>query len=165
MAFVVEDTTGLPTANAYVAVATVDAYFVDRNNVTWAGAVTADKQAAILSATRYIDGRYRALFKGYRKTRTQALEWPRLAVLDDFGWPFALVPQDVLDATCEAALRALSGALTPDLTRSGLTKEEQVGPLRTVYMDAASGLPDYPEITRILGRVIASTSSARLERG
>lgn len=165
MALVVEDGTGLTNSNSYAAIATADAYFVDLNVTAWAAADTASKTAALLVGTRYVDGRYRAQFKGFRQIRAQRLEWPRLAVFDEFGWPFPTLPQEVIDATCESALRALTGELAPDLTRGGLVKEEQIGPIKTVYSDAAPALPEYPVITRILSRVLTATGGAKVVRG
>ena len=86
MAFVVEIGTGLATATAYVDVAFVDAYFLDRNNLNWT-ASTLQKQAAIIKATDYIDTRWGNSFLGRSEFPDipQALCFPRLNILNKDG--------------------------------------------------------------------------------
>lgn len=121
----VEDGTGLDTANAYVSAADATAYFANRLNDTWANASTDQQAAALIQATQYIDGRYQ--FRGCQLTTEQALQWPRSAgdwASDTdkalFAWPV----QRVKDATCEAALRALSGSLYTDQSAQIVTSEK-----------------------------------------
>ena len=107
MAIIVEDGTGLTTAETFVSVADADAYHLAMNNATWTGA-EAVKESALRRAAQYIDTRYR--YKGERKNLNQALEWPRAFYESDGraeSWP---VP-NLKAACCEAALRALSHGL------------------------------------------------------
>ena len=53
-----EDGTGLANANAYVSVEFADEYFSARGNQAWAGLGSADKEAAILKATDYLEAVY-----------------------------------------------------------------------------------------------------------
>ena len=53
-----EDGTGLANANAYVSVEFADEYFSARGNQTWAGLGSADKEAAIIKATDYLEAVY-----------------------------------------------------------------------------------------------------------
>ena len=104
------------------------------------------------------------VFKGYRMKRPQSLEWPRLYCLDEWGFPFPPVANEIKNATAEAALRAIAGSLVPDLERGGMIEEEQVGPIRTKYAVGAPGLPDYPMIARMIARVCSPMGGLRLTR-
>ena len=55
---IVEDGTGLANANAYVSVEFADEYFSARGNQTWVGLGSADKEAAIIKATDYLEAVY-----------------------------------------------------------------------------------------------------------
>lgn len=127
--FIVEDGTVVANANSFASVAYADQYFLDRGITTWTGS-TSVRQTALVRATDYINTRFR--FKGYRYGDTidpvivQALEFPRDAL--------GALPDKLLRATCEYAIRALSATLAPDLTvddtgRAITSKTEKVGPL------------------------------------
>lgn len=151
MPLVVEDGTGLETANSYVSVADADAYHTLRQNTTWTDlAIAADKEAALVKATDFLDERYGGSFKGRRKTDVQALGWPRSEVYDATGDAITGVPELVKRATYEAALRAVSGELNPDLDRGGLVKRTKVGDLEVEYADHAPGSTEYRRIDEIL---------------
>jgi hypothetical protein len=92
--------------NSYISRADAETYFADRlNSSEWDDATDANKDAALIQATRMID--YRD-YIGVRTDSDQALKFPRSGLVDD---GVALdpdeVPQSVLDATCELALYAL----------------------------------------------------------
>ena len=101
---VVEDGTGLPDANSYVSVQEIKDYFAV---VPDAAAFVAQDDAVlgqyVIYATRVLD--QKTLWKGYRATSTQALEWPRQYVYDKYGNPVAAdaVPTQVKAVTCELA--------------------------------------------------------------
>ncbi len=79
MTLVVEDGTGITNANAYVSVAAADSYFAARNNTVWSSKTTAEKEAAILYATSFLDAAF--LWIGHITHDEQALGWPR-------GWAY-----------------------------------------------------------------------------
>lgn len=134
--FVVEDGTGLENANAYVDVAYVDAYNDDFGaSSTWSSSTTAEKQAAIREATRYLDRAYHSRWRGARSSKDQALDHPRMRVVDTDGW--ARDDDEILveveEATAVAAIKVRSGeTLLPDVEASdaGITSESvSVGPI------------------------------------
>jgi len=131
MALVVEDGSGLNTANAYVSEAFVDTYHDDRNNTAWTDYTPPEKQAAIIRATDYIDKRFGRRFRGYRRTKEQALEWPRLDAEDDDGFLLSsvdAVPRNLEKAAAEYALRAaLCGVLAPDPISSVPKQSQESG--------------------------------------
>lgn len=108
MTLVVEDGTGVSNANAYAAIATVDAYATARALTAWTGA-DAVKEAAIKEATVYLDTSY--AWKGAIESETQALAWPREGVVDREGREVTGLPQRVIDACCELAVMKITAAL------------------------------------------------------
>lgn len=168
MALVVEDGTGLSTANAYVSLVFVDAYHVDRNHTAWVDFITQEREAAVVRATDYIDKRFGRRFVGFRSRGTQALEWPRLDALDDDGYLLSNVPFQVEKACAEYAMRAiLLGVLAPDpvspvpdqslesgetartsdkITGEVIRKKEVVGPLEeeTWFESGSRNMQRYP---------------------
>ena len=170
MAFTVEDGTGLAASNAYVSVAYVDSYFLDRNNTAWVGS-TAAKQGAIIKATDYIETRWGARFKG-RKTNIslpQALSFPRVNLVDRSGYYITDIPEKLKKACAEYALRALTTELLPDPTidDSGLAianKREKVGPLEEETQYQATGaapvlLRPYPAADRLLQEFVTTAGT------
>lgn len=122
---IVEDGSGVVNADSYVSSANADAYHSAFGNAAWASATDPQKDAALRSATQYLDSRYR--FKGVRKTYAQALMWPRSSVWLDgvyLLWPVNRVVQ----ATCELGLRALAARLQSDAPDQ-ITLHEKVGDL------------------------------------
>jgi len=122
MSLVVEDGTGRADAESYVALAFADDYHAKLDNAAWAAAGDTTREAALRRATQYLDTRY--TFAGAPLTTTQALAWPR----DIAPWPVRAVQ----NATCEAALRALDGALYTDVADAPVT-QETVGPISVSY--------------------------------
>lgn len=115
MSLTVEDGTGLADADAYAAIATVDAYATARALTAWTGTNTV-KEAAIREATIYLDTSYS--WKGVIEEETQALGWPREGVLDREGREVTGLPQRVVDACCELAVMKLSAALVTSRTEA-----------------------------------------------
>ena len=71
-----EDGTGLANANAYANAADGDAYHDAHLYASaWTGATTANKEKALVMATRLIDAQFQ--FNGFKRLSTQALQWPR----------------------------------------------------------------------------------------
>lgn len=149
MTLIVEDGTGLSTANGFVSAAYVDTYLADRNRSSensWNTQGSTAKEAAIIAATDYIEQRFGLRYKGTRTNETQALGWPRSFVYDRDGYLLAddALPVNLQKATAEYAVRALASALQPDPTVSDSGKaitraREKVGPLETEFEYEAGG--------------------------
>lgn len=159
MSIVVEDGTGLSTAETFVSVADADAYHLAIGNTGWTG-TDAAKEIALRRAAQYIDTRYK--YRGERKNLNQALEWPRVDYEPDGrteAWPVA----NLKAACCEAALRALSDTLTADVSTDQVI-EETVGPI-TVRYASKSGQTRYPVVDDLLRKyVVAGAGQIRVER-
>lgn len=176
MALITETGAIVAGAESYVTVAEALTYHANRANGAWAAATTEAQEAALRNGTAYVDDAYRARWKGERTNyQTQPLEWPRLNVnLSDrrqaagfaYGmnsWvPFDKIPQKVKDATCEAALRSLTGLLLADVD---MTKSRQmVGPIETWYT-ATEIATIYPAIDALLSGLLVPTGQGSLTRG
>lgn len=139
MALVKETGAGLLNSNAYNDVAGVELYMADRG-LSWSGSpTTAQKEAAIIKATDYIDATYR--FIGNRASSSQALAWPRAQATDVVeGVDIAtnIVPPAVIRATSELAVKVQTGTeLLPDMDRGGMINSASVGPVSVSYQNGA----------------------------
>lgn len=131
MTLIVENGTGLSTAESYISVADADARHTAMGNTDWTG-TDAVKEAALRRATAFMEQNYRLRWKGTRLLRAQALSWPRYgAIVDSWEIESTVVPADVANACADLALKALAGPLTQDQTRAVI--REKVGPLETEY--------------------------------
>jgi hypothetical protein len=141
MSLVVEDGTGMASAEAYCSVAAADARATAFGNATWTG-TTAVKEAALRAATRYMGQAYRNRWAGYRRLHAQALDWPRYGVeVDAFPVAYDAIPADIVNACADLAVKALAGDLAPDLERRVV--REKVGPLETEYDRYAPAVTTY----------------------
>jgi hypothetical protein len=108
---IVEDGTGLATANSYVSLATATTYNDLRGNVLWAAASESDKVVALIRATDYLDTRWK--WQSVRDTDTQALQFPRESLYNTDGADVSgTVPMELEDACCEYALVVLGDGTT-----------------------------------------------------
>lgn len=194
MALIIEDGTGKPDADAYLALADVAAY-AEANGLAWAPSDDAAGEGAIRRATRFIDTTYRARFPGYpSRGRAQALEWPRLnAFVERAGqrvqWlaypagygpdgptspvmdliPSNEIPREIKAAVSEAAIRELAkpGSLAPDLKRGGAIKSAGAGSARVEFFGNAPARTTFQAIDLALGALLMPTSpySGRAVRG
>lgn len=115
MALTVEDGTGLVGADAYISVANADTYFLASANATWTAATSPAKEVAIIKATRYIEKRFGAKWKGLIASSEQALGWPRRYVYDERGTELVdQVPVQIARACAEYAVQALVNPLIPE---------------------------------------------------
>lgn len=130
MPLVVEDGSGLTTAEAYISVSDADMYFAARGNTTWAGLTVTAKEQALRKGVDYMSAVYGGAWTGRKLKLTQALDWPRTSVL----YP-TLVPTAIARANAELAVRAVTAELLAD--QGARVKSEQVGPIAVTYADGA----------------------------
>ena len=142
MSLIVEDGTGLSTAESYTSVAEADTYHSNVGNTAWASLTTTVKEQLLRKASNYMVQTYRMRWAGVRKNDTQALDFPRYLVprLDTEAlysyYDSDSVPGEVKVACAELAFKASSETLAPDTDR--LTKREKVGQLEVEY-DTVNG--------------------------
>lgn len=159
MSIIVENGSGLPTAESYISVADATTYFTSINNTLWAAlASDAVREACLRKATAFMIGRYRPKWNGTRKSTTQALDWPRSLVPikdapDLYGgadsyYDDASVPIPVAQACASLALRAASAELLADQSRT--ISSVTVGPISTTYDPVSQQDKKYKEIDAML---------------
>jgi len=146
LTLVKEDGTGKANANAYASAADSDAYHDGHLYATaWTGATTANKEAALVFATRLVDSQYQ--FNGFKVNEGQALQWPRIScpdpdvnVVEVIGLLWRpnncvagdVVPKAVIEATCEMARELLVVDRTASPDGEGL-KYRNEGTSQTGY--------------------------------
>ncbi|QAZ45949.1 DnaT-like ssDNA-binding protein [Mesorhizobium sp. Pch-S] len=157
---IVEDGSGLANAESYVSVSDAVAYAAARA-LTFPASPTDKAEAALRRATAYIDNTYRTRFPGQRKEfRLQALEWPRVGVVDMNGFPVTSdeIPVEIVRAACEAAVRELAapGSLTPDVTPGKVKKRAKVGDIEVEYAVGGGGVASQQPISPIIDGILAA---------
>jgi len=168
-------TVGSASADSFVTLAEADDYFDTRLNVTgWTGAVDADQERALKSATRELT---LLAWQGVRVTTTQALAWPRDGCPnpdttgdgDDAFYEETIIPDRVKIATYELALAYLNAGTT-DLTladqNAGVIRKK-VGPLETEWSagQRVYGWQRFPMVGDAIGPLLSGEgSSATWER-
>lgn len=147
---VVQSSPPVAGANSYASIQDFKSWMDSRLKV-YAGKTDAQLEAALVSATEYLDNRF--TFIGYRATKGQELEWPRQDAWDNRGDKVEGIPGNLVKALFEYAYRALNGVeLNPDLERDAsgqvvLSKSSAVGPISESVTYAASGAvkaPSFP---------------------
>lgn len=166
MALILEDGSAPDGANSYVSEDMADSYFDDRGNTTWTSS-TGDKESALVRASAAIDATYRDRFPGYRTHgRDQGLEWPRGDAYDNSDLLISNdeIPREIIQATCEAALRELAspGSMLPDLARDGAIEQIRAGSVEIRYGKGATGTTTYLLIDGILSGLLQTGSGGGL---
>lgn len=162
MTITVEDGTGLADAESYVSAADCAAYAAKRG-LSFPDSPAAPAESALIIATAYIDSTYRGRFPGQRvKGRNQALEWPRAYATDIGGNDIAAdeVPVEIINATCEAAIRELAspGTLSPDFDRDSYVKRQKAGSVEIEYGANARPGTSFTLVDSALSNILRSNS-------
>lgn len=155
MALVVEDGTGLSTADAYISIADANTYIAAyKSDVTaWDLASVADKEVAARQATLWLDGKF--VWRGTRSSEAQALLWPRYAAYDDDGYLLDAVPEKLVQATAEVMYLIINGeTITETVSRGTQVISEKVGDIEVEYSPGAGQQPVFPEVMRLLSALI-----------
>lgn len=158
MAIVIEDGTGLSTAEAYVSVADFKTYWSNRG-VTLADTYSdAQLEAALRKGFTYINtiGRYKAV----TLTLAQSGEFPRDGLTDWNGRLIEGVPRQVKEAQNELSYKALTEELYEDLDRGGRVASESVGPISVSYFADAPAGKTFRAAMMILKPFMRSVSDA-----
>jgi hypothetical protein len=109
---------------------------VSAGGAAWSDASVTDEQrtAALVRASRSLDGQYGARFPGCPAAgRAQSLAWPRAGAFDFCQVPSEALPEDEVPAEIERATYALAlvelrtpGASSPSFTPGRINKREKV---------------------------------------
>lgn len=102
MAFTFDSTSGGTTSNSYLSVTEANDYFGGRFGADeWNNFSDTQKKQLLVTATKKLES---AVFGGSRATKTQALAWPRINIVDQDGYSLnGVLPTKLKEATCEMA--------------------------------------------------------------
>ena len=171
--FVVEDGTSKSTANSYLSVAAADQYWEDHGApAAWTAASQAEEEAALRMATQYLDVMWGAIWQGYASDMEQALDWPRWPVTghSGYGWDSDEMPQPLLDAAAELALRHLTetDGLMPDSDDSaGVRKRTvRVGPITESIEYAGADAPQktFAKVEELVAELLSPAALGEIVR-
>ncbi len=158
MSLIVEDGTGLPTAESLVSVAAATARHAALGNDTWATITTEQMEQALRRATAYMEQAFRTRWTGRRVSAVQALSWPRYDVcVDGYSVDSNVVPAEVANACADLALKAAAGDLNADIERAVI--REKVGPLETEYSPHSPQAVRYRAIDMLLAPYLSGSSA------
>lgn len=157
MTLIVETGSGASNSESYASVADSLTYHANRGNSSWSTLTTAQQEQALRRATDYIEQVYSQAWQGYRVNETQALSFPRTQVyLNGYLIGSTVVPQLLINATCELALKAASGELADDLER-GVVREK-VGVIEVEYDKYSPERKRYVAVENIIKPLLANQS-------
>lgn len=162
---IIEDGTGKTNSNSYVDVEYADAYFLDRGITKWAD--LHDKDARLIRGTDFIDNVFK--WKGKKKTKEQALHFPRINLIDDDGYKVEGIPECLKQAVCEASLLSNEGTTLymKESSKGDIISEDIAGQLRFTY-DTKTKIKDktiYGVINSKLRGLYIDTSRGRIISG
>lgn len=163
LTLVKETGAGLTNSNSYASAADGDTYYLGHLYATnWTTATTANKEAALVMATRIIDESYQ--FSGKRANDTQALQWPReyardpdrlvspvparLTVWDEY-FNNNVVPNLLRDAVIETARCLIITDRTTDPDGEGLHQFALTGVL-AISFNASDRRPVIPHLALVM---------------
>lgn len=136
MALVIETGAGLLNADSYVTVA----QFKARAAALGASVPAQDKECEILLRKAMQKLQRNDEWEGYRATKAQALDFPRIGItIDRFVYASTELPAQLLEAQILYAITAASGVdLLPTVKAdaSGPVIESTVGPITTRYAES-----------------------------
>lgn len=170
MTLIVETGQGVANAQSYVSAADCATYHAARGNSTFGAMTEAQQEQAIIRAMDFM-ALYGPKWKGARISDTQALDWPRYDVCIEGGGyrrsatyaPTDKVPDAVVKAVCELAVRAGAGELIKDAEREVI--EETIGPIKTKWASSSPApAAQFPAVDLMLRPLLQSSIAARLVR-
>ena len=166
MSLIVEDGTGLTTAESYITTAEADTYHVNRGNTNWAAITLPQKEEACRRAMDYMFQVYHSRWVGYRKTQTQAQDWPRVAAPNDDVYIYAYsfydsnsVPAIVKNAQAELAFKAAQGELAPDLGQKVI--REKIDNIEVEYDSGSVEYVRFRAVDNILSSILSGGGAFR----
>jgi hypothetical protein len=161
---IIEDGTGVATANSYVLLADANTFMNGEvYAVEWNNSDTEAKTRALIAACRMID--YAMTWDGYRSTLTQAMSWPRSRVhnfeienalladplaMTSVYYPDNTIPQRLKDAQCIQALELLRADRGTDPGTMGVNSFTLEGALSVTFDKTDRPLPIADRVQDIL---------------
>ena len=130
MTLIVEDGSIVANANSYISITNFTTYATARTYT-----LVGSAEPLLIQAMDYLEN---LMFKGTKRTSTQALQWPRFDVyIDKYYFSSTSIPQQLIDAQCEIAI-AIDMGNGPLTDIDVQTKREKVGPIEVEYASNAA---------------------------
>lgn len=167
MALNVETGAGSSTSDSYASLADA-AEYASARGLTFA--ITGDDEAlaeqALRRATTWLDGYTLSRLPGLRTNlRDQALQWPRVGVVDREGNAIESdeIPTEIINACIEAAVRekASPGSLSPDVTPGQIAKRERVEGVIDVEYFGTGSIAGQKPVATVIDDILASLLGPR----
>lgn len=160
MTLIVETGSGSASSESYVSASDCASYATARG-LTFPASPADAAEAALRRATAYMDNTYRTRFPGQRKHfRLQALEWPRVGVVDMNGFPISAdeIPIEIVRATCEVAIRELAdpGSMSPDVVPGEVSRRMKAGSVEIEYAIGGGGVASQQPVSPIIDGILAA---------
>ena len=168
MTLLVEDGSIVAGAESYCTLAYATAYHYARGNaLTWSDYNDVDLERALRKATDYMLHKYGNRWMGYRKSSSQALDWPRsyVPINDLVALEYVsdtTVPNEVKNACAALAFRALTDNLLED--EEQVVIRERVDVIETEYSPHSSQRKRYTEIDLMLKKYLIASDGLEMVR-
>lgn len=163
---IVETGDGLVDSNSYISVIDANTYFSARGIESWDSLTDEEKEQALIKATDYIDSAFK--WRGKKKTSEQALNFPRVDLIDDNGFKIERVPNALRYAVCESANLVATGTeLFQTQESNGAVTSEKIGQLSFTY-DTSKKLKDsslFDSINLRLRGLVIDTNGGTVKTG
>lgn len=159
--FVVEDGSGLSTANSYCTVAFADDYHAKFGSpAAWTALTTPQKEAYLRQASQALDLRYGLRWGGVKANEDQAMDWPRDWAYDADGRAIGstTMPTRLKQAAAYAALLVVQEYdLMPGVVEGAdiSSESKSVGGLSKSVSYVGGGKPATPQFSK-LDRMLAT---------
>lgn len=139
MALEIEDGSGKANSVSYATVAELDAYATARGETL--PATEPEKERLLIDAVEFLESQ---TYKGERKTRAQALQWPRTGVyIDGFYIPDTEIPRELKNAQLQAAIDSQTVDLMPTAnaeTQGAVVEETVEGAVSVKYAEPKASM-------------------------
>jgi len=162
----VETGTGVENADSYVSIAEADSY---NTGTSWGAAETAEKEAALITASEYLDIRFNERYVGRRQSASQSLSWPRydaLVIENMSSYELPSVPVELKKSACYLAQLIIDGTdlyETSDDFGSIKSESSTFGPFSESieYAGGKSKIKSFPKVTMLMNRILKSFTIER----
>lgn len=139
MALEIEDGSGKANSVSYVTVVELDAFATARGYAL--PATEPDKERLLVNAVEFLESQ---TYKGERKTRAQALQWPRTGVyIDGFYIPDTEIPRELKNSQLQAAIDSQTVNLMPTAnaeTQGAVVEETVEGAVSVKYAEPKASM-------------------------
>ena len=162
MSLIVEDGTGLSTAESLISVDYFLAHHLGRGNTNVSLLSTAESEEALRRASDYFIQKYRNRWQGYLVSSAQALDWPRQNVIlsdgyNEYAIDSSVIPTPVKQAFADLAFKAVGGELLSDYAEQVTRKK--VDTIEIEYNPHTKQTKTYPAIDAMLKPYLSCSSS------